>query len=140
MPETTRPHAPETVAADGDDLVITTNASSVEAGSYIGELVDLDTFTFDADDGERTLLRWTFSLPDLDDMLVDGVSSLATSPRSKAFAWLAALAGADAVAKPKATFRRSELLGKRAMIVVEQDDKGFSKVANLAPLPKPRAA
>lgn len=65
----------------------------LEAGTYAGGLVDLTPFTY-AKEGEepKTLLRWRFGTADGDDT-AEGVTSLNTGPRSKAYAWMTGLLG-----------------------------------------------
>ena len=115
----------------------------VEPGTYLATLTDLTDFTYDDAEGSKTLRRWTFAADDWVDaagnhITLDGVSSLATGPKSKAYGWTAALLGRTPVTGE--TLRKSDLVGRDAMVTVILNDDGFSKIATVVPAPKRKGA
>lgn len=116
---------------------------TVEPGTYPAMLTALEDFDYDDGEGKKTLRRWTFALdgevdPEGKAVTIDGVSSLATGPKSKAFGWLTALLARAPVTGEK--FTPSMLVGRECMVTVELNADGFSKVAAVVPQPKRRAA
>lgn len=113
----------------------------VDPGTYEATLIALEDFEYDDGEGKKTLRRWSFGLEhevdaDGHPVTIDGVSSLATGPKSKAFTWLAALLERPPVTGE--TFTPSMLIGRSCMITVELNAEGFSKVAAVVPQPKRR--
>ena len=103
----------------------------VEPGVYIGTLIGLRPFEFTDPQTQETkrLIEWQFGteipipLPDGTFYEPSGVTSMATGPKSKAFAWLVALLGPAAVT-PSAQFRASVLIGRQAQLTIGPDKKG----------------
>lgn len=115
---------------------------AVEPGTYEATLIALEDFEYDDGEGKKTLRRWTFGMenetdPEGNPISIDGVSSLATGPKSKAFSWLAALLERAPVTGEKYT--PAMLIGRGCMVTVELNAEGFSKVAAVVPQPKRRA-
>lgn len=109
---------------------------SVEAGVYPAVMVALDTFTVEAEDGERKLLRWTFAIDgDGEQGTVEGVSSMALGPKSKAYRWLTALIGPEAMAAAPA-LTPTDLVGRECLVQVVLNDAGYPKVGDLMARPK----
>lgn len=113
-----------------------------EPGSYPMILTDLVPFTYVKDGVPETLLRWTFRASDQTG--IDGVSSLNTGPRSKAFAWQSALLGRVPGRKDKlGDWSRdpasgvwsgdSPLVGLPCLVSVAAGADGYSKIDNVSP-------
>jgi len=116
----------------------------VPDGTYPATLIGLEDFDapdFNNPEDTKTLRRWTFGLdgevdPDGNPAEIDGVSSTALGPRSKAYGWLEALLGRKLEKGESVT--RSSLLNKPCLVRVEANDDGYSKIAAVVPAPKAR--
>lgn len=116
----------------------------VPDGTYPGTLIGLEDFEapdFNNPEDNKTLRRWTFGLDgevdaDGNPAEIDGVSSTALGPRSKAYEWIEALLGRK-LEKGEA-ITRSQLLNKTCLVKVAQNEDGYSKVAGLTAKPKAR--
>jgi hypothetical protein len=117
-----------------DELSITIG-SDVQPGTYTGTLVDLEPFEIEVDGEQRPLYRWTFAIEDGEaGQTVEGISSRSQSPRGKAAQWIAALtADSDVLGR---SFRKSDLIGREALVSIEADANGYPKVAGLVSVPK----
>lgn len=125
-----------------DELTLTVGGemAAIDDGNYEATLVGLDPFTINTDEGEKTLLRWTFALEEMDgNVTVEGVSSMAMGPKAKAYRWLGALLGAERMVKG-VQLRKGELLGRACMVSVVQDKNGYPKAGEVTARPKRRAA
>lgn len=116
---------------------------TVEPGTYEATLIGLEDFQYDDGEGNKTLRRWTFGLeneidPEGKPVTIDGVSSTATGPKSKAFGWLTALLNRAPVTGE--TFTPSMLVGRGCMVTIELNAEGYSKVAAVVPQPRRRPA
>lgn len=107
-----------------------------EPGNYPAHVVGLDVFTSkEGTPDAQTLLRWDFALYGTDDpdmpgheIIIDGVTSLATGPRSKMRAWVTALgANLDGMKVSLSTLRQA-VIGKDCMVQIVIVD-GYSRVA-----------
>ena len=87
-----------------------------------------------SESGKAKAIIWTFSIDDSEET-VDGTSSLATGPRSKARPWIDALLGrATASEMMKAGgVRKDALVGKECTVLIAINDNGYPKVANVLP-------
>lgn len=95
---------------------------------------------FDAS-GFAPAIIWTFALEDLEGTTVDGTTSEATGPKSKARPWLEALLGKAQTAQMlKGLINRNALIGRQALILVAINDNGYPKVANVLPPQKAQNA
>lgn len=117
----------------------------VEDGTYPGNLIALeDKQVPDRDNPEDTMtLRiWTFGLDALDSdgnpAEVEGISSTALGPRSKAYKWIAALLGRKLENGEQIT--RKMLLNQPCLVAVAANDNGYSKVTDVLPPQKVKAA
>jgi hypothetical protein len=116
----------------------------VPDGTYPATLIGLEDFEapdFNNPEDTKTLRRWTFGLDgevdvDGNPAEIDGVSSTALGPRSKAYGWIEALLGRKL--EKGETVTRSSLLNKTCLVTVEQNDDGYSKIAAVVPTPKAR--
>lgn len=116
----------------------------VPDGTYPGTLIALEDFLapdFNNPDDNKTLRRWTFGLDgevdvDGNPAEIDGVSSTALGPRSKAYEWIEALLGRKL--DKGETITRSMLLNKTCLVKVEQNKDGYSKVTAIIPAPRAR--
>lgn len=104
---------------------------TVEPGTHAAVFVGAHEFTYTdkATNEEITLVSWTFSVGEV---IVEGVTSMLLSPRSKGFAWLRALA--PDVVSSRESIAASELAGRPCLIVVEEKD-GEGRIADvMAPI------
>lgn len=121
-----------------DELSITIG-SDVHPGTYPATLVELEPFNVEVDGEDRPLYRWTFAIEDGEtEQTVEGISSRSQSPRGKAAGWIAALtADSDVLGK---SFKKSDLIGREALISIEPDANGYPKVTSVVAKPKGKAA
>lgn len=120
-----------------DEFVIE-GAPAIDPGTYPATLTNLSKKTFQADGEERTIVIWEFGIEvDGQGQTIEGVTSKATGPKSKAFGWLVALLGATKVTTGD-RFRRSDLIGRECLVEVGPDPKsGWPKVHDvMAPIRK----
>ena len=112
-----------------------------DEGTYPGICVGIVPFTINEDtNDQKTLLRWEAQLtgvPDLDeagepDVIVDGVTSLATGERSKMRPWVRALAGSDPTVKVSLSELRAICVGKPCLVQVIHKD-GWAKIGAILP-------
>lgn len=84
--------------------------------------------------GKAKAIIWTFGIEGSEET-VDGTSSLATGPRSKARPWIDALLGkATASEMMKAGgIRKTALIGRECTVLIAINDNGYPKVANVLP-------
>lgn len=126
-----------------------------ETGTYPAICVGLDPFTINEGTAEaKVLLRWDFSLDDTEDpempgmnVILDGVTSTATGPKSKMRPWVTALTGKNPEEKLNLSSLRAQVTGKACLVRVEINEAGYSKAADVLPpmrqparAPKPAAA
>jgi len=118
-------------------------ASDLTPGVYEVTLVDIsDPRTIYPQTGinagkEVQLRDWTFALEDGTE--VTGSASVASSPKSKTYAWLTALLGGTPPEVGQ-SYPKSQLIGREALATIEIDKGGWAKIANLSARPKARAA
>ena len=110
----------------------------IPSGVYFATLVGLSAKEFTTPENEvRKLVIWRFATT-LEDGLpaeVEGVTSTATGPKSKALGWLAALRGPEAIT-PGASFRARDLIGRECQVEIGPDKQGWPKVMGVTALPK----
>ena len=127
---------------DNEEVVINVDAPpDIPVGVYLATLTGMRQTEFTTPDGEdRKLLIWQFAadLGTGEMAEVEGVSSMATGPKSKAYGWLVALLGAEQV-KPHASFRARELIGREVQVTIGPDKQGWPKVQDLTAMPRGRA-
>ena len=125
----------------GDNTLVLQVGSkpSIDAGAYPAVLVGLDTFTVESDEGQRQLLRWTFAIDGEGEGTVEGVSSMAMGPKSKAYGWLTTLIGPEAMAKAPA-LTPEDLIGRECLVQVVLNDAGYPKVGALMARPRGKRA
>ena len=112
-----------------------------EAATYQALLTGIEPFKINEGTADaKTLLRWDFLLAGVEDpevpgqsLILDGVTSLATGPRSKMRAWVTALLGRALDEKIGLSGLRQQLLNKECFVQVEINEAGYSKVANVVP-------
>ena len=112
----------------------------IEPGTYLCTLIELERFTiistgeFDTPAGEEIpKLRWVWATED--GTSIEGSTSLATGPRSKMRAWMAAI-GID-LAKP-ADIKLRDLVGREAMVNVSLNENGYAGIASIVAVPAKR--
>jgi hypothetical protein len=113
---------------------------NIAAGTYPGVVLAVEPVRIDtADEPAKPLLRWTFAI-DVDGTgeEIDALSSRNTSPRSKPYAWTAALLGRVPTAGER--IKLADLSGRKCLVSVELDDNGYPKVAAIVAAPKPAKA
>jgi len=114
----------------------------VPDGTYPATLIGLEDFEapdFNNPEDNKTLRRWTFGLDgeldaDGNPAEIDGVSSTALGPRSKAYAWIEALLGRKL--EKGESIARSQLLNKGCLVEVKQNEAGYSKINAVLPAPR----
>jgi hypothetical protein len=116
---------------------------TIDPGTYPATLTNIEDFDYDDGEGKKILRRWTFNLSDELDSEgnpanIDGVSSLALGPKSKAFAWMGALLGRTPEKGEQIT--RSMLVGRECLVTVVLTVDGYSKIKEVVPLPRKRTA
>jgi len=112
-----------------------------DPGTYPAMLVGITPFVINEDTPDvKTLMRWDFSLDEMEDpeipgaeLILDGVTSLATGPRSKMRPWVTALLGKALDDRITLEELRSQAVGRECLITVEINEAGYSKVANVVP-------
>ena len=129
-----------------EEMTMTVGAIAiVPDGTYPATLIGLEDFEapdFNNPEDNKTLRRWSFGLTDEVDVdgnpaEIDGVSSTALGPRSKAYGWIEALLGRKL--EKGETINRSMLLNRECLVQVAQNDDGYSKIAAVLPVPRKRA-
>lgn len=126
------------------ELNFGTPIPKAEPGSYPALLVGIEPFKINENTPEaKTLIRWEFSLDGVEDpetpgqpLILDGVTSTATGPRSKMRPWVAALLGRNLEEAISLGALRSQLLGHPCLVTVEINEAGYSKVANVIAPPR----
>jgi hypothetical protein len=121
-------------AIDNDTLEI---GGDVTPGTYQCTLIELERFEiistgeFDTPAGEAIpKLRWLWATED--GTTIEGSTSLATGPRSKMRAWMAAI-GID-LSMPS-TIKLSELVGREALVNVSLNESGYAAIASIVAVP-----
>jgi hypothetical protein len=109
----------------------------LDPGTYEMVLLALTPKDIVVNGEDRAIFEWRFGLVDDDTIEVNGVTSQMTTPRSKLVAWVAALAGPDAVAVG-AEYDEKDLVGKSALVTVAIADSGWLKVMDVGPKPTQR--
>jgi hypothetical protein len=112
-----------------------------EIGTYPAILTGIEPFKINEGTADaKTLLRWDFMLAGLEDpevpgqsLILDGVTSMATGPRSKMRAWVTALLGRGLDEKIGLTGLRTQLVNKECFVQVGINDDGYSRVENVVP-------
>ncbi len=136
--------------SDEEMVFVVASIPEVDPGVYIGTLIGMRPFTMTTPEGEkRDLIEWRFTakdgagVPVVDNegsiLELSGVTSKATGPASKWFAWTVALIGAAAIV-PDAQIRARDLIGKQAQVTIGPDKKGYPKVQSLTAMPRTRPA
>lgn len=127
------------------EMTMTVGAIAIVAdGTYPATLIGLEDFEapdFNNPEDTKTLRRWTFGLDgevdvDGNPAEIDGVSSTALGPRSKAYGWIEALLGRKL--EKGETVTRSQLLNQNCLVKVEQNADGYSKIVAVLPPLKAR--
>jgi hypothetical protein len=127
------------------DFEIDTTGGDVEPGTYLATLVAWEPFAlYELADGSwsredpldgtepQQRITWRFALEDGSE--VEGVTSTSyRSPLAKLRQWCIGL-GID-MAKPQ-KLTADTMLGREGMVTVELSAKGYSRVAQVNPLPK----
>jgi hypothetical protein len=126
------------------DLNFGTPIPKAEPGTYPAILVGVEPFKINEGTAEaKTLIRWEFSLDGTEDpelpgqtIILDGVTSTATGPRSKMRPWVQALLGRNLEEQLSLSSLRAQVLGHPCLVMVEINEAGYSKVANVVPPPR----
>lgn len=112
-----------------------------EPGSYPAKCVGVEPFLINEGTADaKTLIRWEFSLDGTEDpeqpgfeIILDGVTSTATGPRSKMRPWVTALLGRNLDEAISLSALRSQCVGRPCIVTVEINEAGYSKVASVIP-------
>jgi hypothetical protein len=103
-------------------------AEPILPGLYAAVITSVELRT--SEDG-REWLAWGFTLSD-DGRLASGGSSFSISPRSKSYAWIAAVLGRRRMGGG-AVITAVELIGQACTVSIVEDAEGFSKVDAVLP-------
>lgn len=127
----------------GADMTATVDAEahtfefppSLDPGTYVASFLGCREFSYvdKATKEDVTLLSWSFEvLPPGEEefAVVEGVTSLLLTPRSKGFAWLRAIA--PEVVKERRMVSSLELAGAKCLVVIEEKDEE-ARVADVMP-------
>jgi hypothetical protein len=90
-------------------------------------------YSKDADGKDWTVI-WKFALEDIEGQNVDGTTSEATGPKSKARPWLEALLGKDEARRLNWKVPTKMLIGRQCQVLVTINDNGYPKVSQVLPL------
>jgi hypothetical protein len=126
------------------ELNFGTPIPKAEPNTYPAILVGIEPFRINEGTADaKTLIRWEFSLDGIEDpetpgmnLILDGVTSLATGPRSKMRPWVTALLGRSLDEAVSLSALRGQLVGKPCLAVVVINDAGYSKVDNVVAAPR----
>jgi hypothetical protein len=85
--------------------------------------------------GRAPAIIWTFALEDIEGQTIDGTTSEATGPKSKARPWLEALLGKTQTKDMlRGLIDRNALIGRQCQVLVAINDNGYPKVSAVLPL------
>lgn len=112
-------------------------------GSYEMVLVNVEARSFpewaternkfgQPDNGDR--IEWTWGHPEDETLEITQLTTTSSGPRSAMFPILVALLGAEKVV-PGLKLDSSSLIGKKAIVTIGINEKGFSRVTGVGPLP-----
>lgn len=92
-----------------------------------------------SESGKAPAIIWTFTLDS--GTTVDGTSSEATGPKSKARPWLEAMLGKTTTKEMlrAGALSKSVLIGKRCQVLISINDNGYPKVSTVLPYNGPQA-
>lgn len=118
--------------------------NEVEAGTYPATIANVGVKNIDVKNpqfgeaGPRDFYEWKVAIDGTEDdegipLYVEGLTSMATGPKSNTFKYLTAILGAIAVGQD---FEESDLVGKHVMAVVDLNKDGFSRLVDLVAAPK----
>ncbi len=85
--------------------------------------------------------RWVFiaDVPNeegvLENQEITGLTSANTGPQSKAYGWLAGIMGA-----PLKAGQKVDPMGKRCILTVAENEKGFATIQSISPFVEPQQA
>lgn len=110
--------------------------ASVPAGTYTGILEKVEPEQVTSQYGQKVMWRWTFLLSvNGEARELDGLTSQATSPKSKAYAWLTAILGrAPAIGETL-----EPPIGKQVLVTVKEKDNGWPAISGLSPFVAPES-
>jgi hypothetical protein len=111
--------------------------ATVPAGTYQATFEGIEEKTSKRDGAPY--FRWLFTVLTLEGPKdVSGVSSQNTGPKSKAYSWLSGLLGRKPL--PDEQIDETALVGRPCVVVLEENDDGFSNVADVLPPARPMSA
>jgi hypothetical protein len=91
--------------------------------------------------GEAPAIIWTFGIRDAEMYEVEGTTSEATGPKSKARPWIESLMGKQAAADAlKGVLKPDDLIGKDCIVFVTINDAGWPKVKQVLPDTSPQSS
>ena len=86
----------------------------------------------------KTLISWKFAVEvEGEAYELEGTTSTATGPMSKAYGWLVAILGAPAV-KGGSYIGPAALIGRECLVTIGMDKNDFPRVAAVTSMPKGR--
>jgi hypothetical protein len=116
-------------------------STNIEPGPYEATLIAVNIKHLvpsqnNPNNEEKMFYEWMFALDNGEQ--VAGLTSAFTGPKSNAFKYLVALAGADKVV-PGTGFDTDDFIGKRALIHIVLNDNGWPRIESIMPPLKPAA-
>jgi hypothetical protein len=116
--------------------------TDVDAGTYPATLVAINEKRVPSKfstspDGMDDSYEWVFALDNGEE--VNGLSSKAITPKSRAFGYLVALLGKDRVQRGVG-FELDDLIGKRALVSISINDGGWPRIDGVLPPLAPERA
>lgn len=124
-----------TIGDEGDEL---------KDGTYEMVLISVTPKTItpkQGDDAGKELsgLEWEFVDSEDDELTVKGWTRLydVLKPKSNMIIWTTALLGAEAIRKG-ASFDERDLIGRKALITIKNDENGWPKIVSVSALPTRR--
>lgn len=110
-------------------------------GTYPARLKAVEEKTITFEGKEKEVYEWAFEVETTDEagnpadpLVITGLSSLMSGPKSKTVTFLTALLGPAAV-QPGVTFTMADLVGKECFIQTDLNQSGYHKVIGATPLP-----
>jgi hypothetical protein len=123
-------------------ITVGSGAPDVEAGTYPVTCVGMEPkrITIPATGEEKDVFDWRFTVDGSDSdgqdpLVVNGLTSQMTGPKSKTVQFLTALLGPEAM-EPGRSFDLPDIVGKQALGVIELNPAGWPKITGLVPLPR----
>lgn len=115
-----------------DEDALFTIPPSASPGMHPATVTAVVPVTVDTAEGPKRLIRWGVAIETEEGVAEhDSLSSLLFTPRSKARRWAMALG----VPSGQKEVRAVDLVGRECMVLLVQDDQGYTKLDDILPMP-----